>query len=108
MKSLFYPVLLLFHAVFISLGNDSKMIKYICVVLLMVYLFHKKRFILQRKYRTVNQALLLFGGTVLFSSIHMLTIHFPPGFKEVSAQLQISVAYFCSICLLYTSPSPRD
>ena len=84
MKSLFYPVLLLFHAVFISLGNDSKMIKYICVVLLMVYLFHKKRFILQRKYRTVNQALLLFGGTVLFSSIHMLTIHFPPGFKEVS------------------------
>ena len=42
MKSLFYPVLLLFHAVFISLGNDSKMIKYICVVLLMVYLFHKK------------------------------------------------------------------
>lgn len=46
--------------------------------------FHKKRFILQRKYRTVNQALLLFGGTVLFSSIHMLTIHFPPGFKEVS------------------------
>ena len=60
------------------------MIKYICVVLLMVYLFHKKRFILQRKYRTVNQALLLFGGTVLFSSIHMLTIHFPPGFKEVS------------------------
>lgn len=30
MKSLFYPVLLLFHAVFISLGNDSKMIKYIC------------------------------------------------------------------------------
>ena len=27
MKSLFYPVLLLFHAVFISLGNDSKMIK---------------------------------------------------------------------------------
>ena len=42
MKSLFYPVLLLFHAVFISLGNDSKMIKYICVVLLMVYLFFKK------------------------------------------------------------------
>lgn len=46
--------------------------------------FSQKRFILQRKYRTVNQALLLFGGTVLFSSIHMLTIHFPPGFKEVS------------------------
>lgn len=84
MKSLIYPVLLLFHAVFISLGNDSKMIKYVCVILLIIYLFKQKRFILQHKYQAVNRASLLFGGAVLLSSLHMLTIHFPPGFTAVS------------------------
>lgn len=46
--------------------------------------FSQKKVYFTAQVSNGEPSLTLFGGTVLFSSIHMLTIHFPPGFKEVS------------------------
>ena len=84
MKSIIYPTLLLFNGVFVSLGSDSKIIKYVCVVLLFLYLFSKRKRFLIKKYHKINLALCLFCSAILLASIHMKFLHLPNDFHAVS------------------------
>lgn len=84
MRSIIYPTLLLFNGVFVSLGSDSKIIKYVCVVLLFLYLSCKRKRFLIKKYHNINLALCLFCSAILLSSIHMKFLHLPNDFHAVS------------------------
>lgn len=84
MKRFVYPSLLVFHSVFLPLENDFKIVRYICIILLFVYLSDKWRYFLNKKYNYINIWLLLFDIAVLFSSFHMVYIKLPASFHAVS------------------------
>ncbi len=84
MKQFVYPSLLVFHSVFLPLENDFKIVRYICIILLFMYLFDKWRYFLNKKYNCINIWLLLFNIAVLFSSFRRVYIKLPTVFYEVS------------------------
>lgn len=100
MKSILYPTLLIFHSVFISLGNDSKFIKYICIVLLSFYLFGKRKLFLNKKYYKINTALCIFCISVLASSINQLFINLPRDFNAVSPFSGVLLV-MCILCTFF-------
>ena len=64
--------ILLFHSVLISLRNDWKIVKYICLILVFLFLLeHSKAFFLAR-YRKINLAILIFCAFVFLSTIHSI------------------------------------
>ena len=70
MKNVTICSILLFHAVFVSLGNDSKIIKYVCVVLLIMFLMNHTEVFFKKTYRKINISVLAFAVLIISSSFY--------------------------------------
>lgn len=99
--SVFQIAFLVAHVTFINV-LDIKLIKYVCLILLAIYIFSNKHYILQKKYNKINKWVVLFAVAVTLSSVHSLFIEFPPNFENVSVfsgvllSLSVCVAFFIS------------
>lgn len=81
--SVFQLAFLFTHVLFISI-LDIKLIKYICLIFLIIYLMQNNKIFLKKKYERINKWVILFAVIVTLSSIHSLFIDFPSGFNDVS------------------------
>lgn len=84
MKSYVYLALLTLNGIFVSLESDSKIIKYVCVLLLMIFLLKKNILSIQKNYIKINWALYLFSFAILLSSFNMIFLDLPLDFHRVS------------------------
>lgn len=99
--NVFQIAFLFVHAIFINI-LDIKMIKYVCIILLIIYLFSNGRCILNKKYKKINIWVMSFAVAVTFSSIHSLFIDFPSGFDNVSvfSGVLLSLSVFTAFFIL--------